>query len=53
MESRKILVVGATGQQGGALIEALLAKKSHFEIYGLTRNKASPSANKLAERGIK
>jgi uncharacterized protein YbjT (DUF2867 family) len=52
MASRKLLVVGATGQQGGALIEALLANKSSFDIYGLTRNKASPSATKLSERGV-
>ena len=52
MASRKLLVVGATGQQGGALIEALLANKSSFDIYGLTRNKASPSATKLSGRGV-
>ena len=52
MASRKLLVIGATGQQGGALIEILLANKSSFDIYGLTRNKASPSAIKLSGRGV-
>lgn len=52
MASRKLLVIGATGKQGGALIESLLVKKSSFDIYGLTRDKASPSATKLSERGV-
>jgi uncharacterized protein YbjT (DUF2867 family) len=46
---RRLLVTGATGKQGGALIAALLAKTSHpFEIYAVTRNKTSSSAQKLA-----
>jgi uncharacterized protein YbjT (DUF2867 family) len=51
MITRKILVVCATGKQGGALIEALLASKtSNFDIYGLTRDAASNSAKKLMPR---
>ena len=53
MAARKLLIVGATGAQGGAVIDALLANKSNFDIYGLTRNKASPSALKLANRNVK
>jgi len=48
---RRLLVTGATGKQGGALISALLAKNDQpFEIYALTRNKTSASAQKLAQQ---
>lgn len=46
---RKLVVTGATGKQGGALIEALLARPSPtFEIYAITRNKNSASSQRLA-----
>jgi uncharacterized protein YbjT (DUF2867 family) len=35
---RKILIVGATGKQGGAVIEALLASQAPFQILALSRN---------------
>lgn len=43
--SRTILVTGATGRQGGAVIKAL--HDTDFEILALTRNASSPSAQKL------
>ena len=47
--ARRIVVSGATGKQGGALISALLAQSSRpVEIYALTRNKSSKSAQSLA-----
>jgi hypothetical protein len=51
--SRSILVTGATGKQGGALIKALLASPRHsdFTIYALSRSSDSPSAKKLAAQG--
>ena len=52
MAARKLLVVGATGQQGGALIDALLTRQADFSIYGLTRNPTSPSAMKLIKRNV-
>jgi uncharacterized protein YbjT (DUF2867 family) len=53
MSVKKLLVTGATGKQGGALIEALLASRtSNFVIYGLTRNASSNSATKLTARNI-
>jgi uncharacterized protein YbjT (DUF2867 family) len=39
---RKILVTGATGQQGGSLARLLLRKK--HKVYALTRNAQSTSA---------
>ncbi|KAJ4291725.1 hypothetical protein N0V90_009620 [Kalmusia sp. IMI 367209] len=44
--SRTILITGATGRQGGAVIKAL--HNTDFEILALTRNPSSPSAQKLA-----
>jgi uncharacterized protein YbjT (DUF2867 family) len=43
--SRTIIVTGATGRQGGAVINALLG--SDFEILALTRDKSSHPAQKL------
>lgn len=50
MSTRSLLVTGATGKQGGALISALLAHNNSFDIYALTRNKASASAQRLASK---
>lgn len=48
---RRLLVIGATGKQGGALISALIAKPNQpFEIYALTRNKSSEGAQALAQK---
>ncbi len=46
---RKILVTGATGQQGGYLARLLLQKK--HKVYALTRNAQSSSAQDLRNRG--
>ena len=49
MVPRKILVTGATGKQGGAVIKALLASPPPFdyEILALTRKTTSPAAQAL------
>src|SRR5438477_4440321 len=44
------LVTGATGKQGGACVEALLT--GGHQVRALTRNPASPAANRLRERGV-
>jgi uncharacterized protein YbjT (DUF2867 family) len=44
--SKTILITGATGNQGGAVIKAL--QGTSFEILAVTRNSTSPSALKLA-----
>jgi len=49
--SKILLVTGATGQQGGAVVEALLADPkgpSDFSIIAVTRDPNSASAKKLA-----
>ncbi|UZP39001.1 hypothetical protein NXS19_006817 [Fusarium pseudograminearum] len=49
--SRAILITGATGKQGGAVINALLAKSSsEFLLLAVTRNKESASAKNLASK---
>ena len=50
---RKILLIGATAQQGGALARLLLQKK--HEVYALTRNteSESPKAQNLRNLGAK
>ena len=49
LSQRKILVTGATGQQGGALATLLLQKR--HKVYALTRNTQSPAAQDLKSKG--
>jgi uncharacterized protein YbjT (DUF2867 family) len=44
---RTILVTGATGNQGGAVVNALLAANADFNILALTRDANSSSSQKL------
>ena len=46
---RRILVTGATGQQGGSLARLLLQKK--HKVYALTRNTQSSAAQGLRNKG--
>ncbi|MEC8945327.1 MAG: NmrA/HSCARG family protein [Chloroflexota bacterium] len=50
-ERKKVLVIGATGNQGGGLITHLLTTKEWYPV-ALTRNPDSPSARSLANRGV-
>ena len=49
---RRILVTGATGKQGGALINALVASPPNppFHLVALTRKASAPRAQALAQR---
>jgi uncharacterized protein YbjT (DUF2867 family) len=49
-QSKLVLVTGATGKQGGAVVEALLTRGHQGRA--LTRNPASPAANRLREQGV-
>ena len=49
-QSKLVLVTGATGKQGGAVVEALLTRG--HQVRALTRNSASPPANRLREQGV-
>jgi uncharacterized protein YbjT (DUF2867 family) len=48
-DSHLILVVGATGKQGGAVTRHLL--NNGFKVKALTRNAESPAAKRLVEQG--
>jgi len=48
--SKYVLVTGATGQQGGAVVQALLAKG--HRVRALERNLDSPKAKQLASQGV-
>jgi uncharacterized protein YbjT (DUF2867 family) len=47
-----VLVVGATGNQGSAVVDHLLASDRQFSVCGLTRTPDSDAARALAERGV-
>jgi uncharacterized protein YbjT (DUF2867 family) len=49
-ESRIVLVTGATGKQGGAVLRHLAAK--HWKIRALTRNPESRAAQALKAQGV-
>jgi uncharacterized protein YbjT (DUF2867 family) len=49
-EAQEVAVVGATGQQGGATVQALLAAGAR--VRGLTRDPSSASAKALTDRGV-
>lgn len=49
--SKPILVTGATGNQGGAVLEALIKQCSNdFVIVALTRNATSPAAKRMSAK---
>ncbi len=50
MNTKTILVTGATGQQGGAVARQLL-KQPGFAVLALTRDPAKPAAQTLAQLG--
>lgn len=51
--STRVLVVGATGNQGGAVVDGLLAADDkQFSVSGLTRDATSEKAQALASRGV-
>jgi uncharacterized protein YbjT (DUF2867 family) len=54
MSTRTILIAGATGKQGGAVLKALLASQPNppFSVLALTRNPSSPSAQRLASQPL-
>ncbi|KAI1799319.1 nucleoside-diphosphate-sugar epimerase family protein [Daldinia bambusicola] len=53
MASRAVLITGATGKQGGAVVSALLKANADFEILALTRDAQSASAQRLAQKSPK
>jgi uncharacterized protein YbjT (DUF2867 family) len=51
--TKSVLVIGATGQQGGAVVNHLLSGEyGEFDVRGLTRCPDSDAAQSLTERGV-
>lgn len=50
MSDKVIVVFGATGTQGGSVVDALL--KDGWKVRGVTRNPDSEAAQKLAAKGV-
>lgn len=48
--SRSLLITGATGKQGGAVVNALLERPDEFTILAVTRDPNSASAKRLAAK---
>jgi len=51
-EATQVLVVGATGNQGGAVVDHLLDSEAAFDVSGLTRDATSDAAEALEARGV-
>jgi uncharacterized protein YbjT (DUF2867 family) len=51
--SKAVLIFGATGKQGGAVLNHLVSRNAGFKILAVTRNAKSPSAQKLLQKSQK
>ncbi|KAJ5817045.1 hypothetical protein N7447_009278 [Penicillium robsamsonii] len=52
MAPQKVVVIGATGSQGGAVVKELLEHPDSYQLRALTRNTAKPAAQALAKLGV-
>ncbi|KAJ6605408.1 hypothetical protein DFH09DRAFT_967212 [Mycena vulgaris] len=55
MSQQKVLLLGATGETGGSILEGLLEDPASFVVEALVRPSSAekPDVKKLAERGVK
>ncbi|KAK4888966.1 hypothetical protein LTR27_012187 [Elasticomyces elasticus] len=51
MSEKLIVILGATGNQGGSVVTAFLGDAA-WKVRGITRNKSSPKARSLEARGV-
>ncbi|KAK2691615.1 hypothetical protein QWA68_007785 [Fusarium oxysporum] len=51
-DKKTVVVIGATGLQGGSVVQTLAKSRDRYTIRGLTRNISSPKAEALKELGI-
>ncbi|KAJ7052728.1 NmrA-domain-containing protein [Mycena amicta] len=47
-----VVVAGATGNQGGSVVRALIESEKAYRIRGLTRNALKPATKALKEKGV-
>ncbi|TDE47516.1 NmrA/HSCARG family protein [Nonomuraea mesophila] len=52
MDKPLILVTGATGNQGGAVVDAMLEHPDQWQVRALTRDPSSAAARALTARGV-
>lgn len=48
-----VLITGATGKQGGSVVQNLLAQNASFDILAVTRRADSSAAQKLAQQSTR
>ena len=48
----RVSVAGATGRQGGSVVDALLAADRSFDVRGVTRDATTREARTLRDRGV-
>ncbi|KAF0642455.1 hypothetical protein FPSE5266_05353 [Fusarium pseudograminearum] len=51
-QRKRVVIIGATGLQGGSVTRILAQSPDRYIIRGLTRNTSSPKAQELAKLGI-
>ncbi|KAI6777360.1 hypothetical protein HG530_001305 [Fusarium avenaceum] len=51
-QKKTVVVIGATGLQGGSIVRELAKSLDRYTIRGLTRNTSSPKAQDLTKLGI-
>jgi uncharacterized protein YbjT (DUF2867 family) len=47
-----VVVVGATGIQGGSVIKALIQSDKPYRLRGLMRDTSKPAARKMVDQGV-
>ncbi|RGP77790.1 hypothetical protein FLONG3_4084 [Fusarium longipes] len=52
IQKKRVVVIGATGLQGGSVAKFLVQSPDRYIIRGLTRNASSPKAQELRKLGI-
>lgn len=52
MSPKLIVVFGATGKQGGSVVDALLKSAESYSVRAVTRNPNTDKARALAARGV-
>ena len=53
MAARALLITGATGKQGGSVVDALLKANASFEILAVTRDTQSKASQSLLQKSPK
>ncbi|QPC71307.1 hypothetical protein HYE68_002059 [Fusarium pseudograminearum] len=52
IQKKRVVIIGATGLQGGSVARILAQSPDRYIIRGLTRNASSPKAQELSKLGI-